>query len=174
MWLYKDLPASLSSVQDNSVGSIQHRTVEWVEAFAETALEFNFPFYSVLLPLPSHRCWPQGLSLVNFLHEDFHVSKSVSWRTQPKTKGMWTDSTNIVTLFCFSRDNILEWKLNMLFNQRNWSLLGTISGKLLYLSERVFSSWKSDFTRLKTILLQHLTKSRCSVQGGQKWVKLNH
>lgn len=49
-------PASLSSVKDNSVGSIQHRTVEWVEAFAETALEFNFPFYSALLPLPSHRC----------------------------------------------------------------------------------------------------------------------
>lgn len=40
-------PASLSSVQDNSEGSIQPRAlVESVEAFVETALEFNFPFFT--------------------------------------------------------------------------------------------------------------------------------
>lgn len=49
--------------------------------------------------------------------------------------------------FYFFRDNILEWKLNMLSNPRHWSFLGIISGKFLYLSEPVFSSWKSDFTR---------------------------
>lgn len=70
---------------------------------------------------------------------------------------------NFILLF---RENILEWKLNMLSKQRDWSFLDIISEKLLYLSEPVLSSWKSDFTKLKTVLLQYLTKYRCSVEGG--------